>query len=160
MKNADKRLHNIIPLGNNWASMPIGAMSRIATYIELLPNRPPKHTVQLLTLICEMIQRQNLYGREEEQIGIEVSVRQLAKVLTPPQAIRAVCPKTVLNALNWLVENEWIFKDTGHSKSQRTVITINLEKIKEYGQPVDTPILLNYDNQQQEWENILSQLGM
>lgn len=160
MESTKQRLTNIIPLWDNWASMPIGAMSRIGVHFELLPKkeRPPKYTAQLLPLICEKIQKASLYG-EGEQIGVEVSARQLAQELTPPHTTKRVNAKTVNNALNWLAENNWIVKDTGKSKGHKTVVTINLEKVKEYATPTDTKPPPSYDYQLQEWQNIFNKLG-
>lgn len=158
MENIQKgTITNIIPKGDNWASMPIGAMSRIMVHFLQLPKQPPKYVAPLLALLCEKIQKSSLYG-EGEQIGVEVSSRQLAQELTSPSATKLVNNKTISNSLNWLVENKWIVKDTGKDKKRRTVITINLDRIKEYLVPtVDKPTL-NYDCQIQEWQTILNRI--
>lgn len=155
MKSKKQQLTNIIPTGDNWASMPIGAMSRIGVHFELLPKRerPPKYTAQLLPLICEKIQKASLYG-EGEQIAVEVSARELAQELTPPHATQ-VNAKTVNNALNWLAENNWIVKDTGKSKGHKTVVRINSEKVNAYATLTDTTLLPSYDYQLQEWQTFL-----
>lgn len=160
MEKQKQRLTNIIPKGDNWASMPIGAMARIGIHFELLPKgkRPPKYTAQLLTLICEKIQKASLYG-EGEQIGIEVSVRQLAQELTPPTAVKTICEKTIYNGLQWLIKNDWLECDTGTSKGNRSVITINLEKVQEYVTSIDINPSFSYDNQLQEWQNVLKRIG-
>lgn len=164
MESTKQQLTNIIPKGGNWASMPIGAMSRIGVYFELWPKkpkkgRPPKYTAQLLPLICEKIQKASLYG-EGEQIGVEVSARQLAQELTPPHTTKRVNATTVNSALNWLAENNWIVKDTGKSKGHKTVVTINLEKVKEYATPTDTKppppvMIISYKS----GKNIFNKLG-
>ena len=154
-----QRLTNIIPKGDNWASMPIGAMARIGVHFELLSKwkRPPKYTAQLLTLICEKIQKASLYG-EGEQMEIEVSVRQLAQELTPHTAVKTICEKTIYNGLQWLIENDWVRYDTGNSKSNRSVITINLEMVKKYCPQSDVKPTFSYDNQFQEWQNVLKRI--
>lgn len=154
-----QRLTNIIPKGDNWASMPIGAMARIGIHFELLPKgkRPPKYTAQLLTLICEKIQKASLYG-EGEQMEIEVSVRQLAQELTPPTAVKTICEKTIYNGLQWLIDNDWIRYDTGNSKSNRSVITINLEMVNKFCPQSDVKPTFSYDNQPQEWQNELKRI--
>lgn len=154
-----QRLTNIIPKGDNWASMPIGAMARIGVHFELLSKgkRPPKYTAQLLTLICEKIQKASLYG-EGEQMEIEVSVRQLAQELTPPTAVKTICEKTIHNGLQWLVDNDWIRYDTGSCKSNRSVITINLKMVNEYCPQSDIKPTFSYDYQTQEWQNVLKRI--
>lgn len=156
MKNTQKgALTNIIPIGDHWASMPIGLMSRIMVHFLQLPKQPPKYAAPLLVLLCEKIQKSSLYG-EGEQIGVEVSSRQLAQELTSTSATKLANSKTIHNSLNWLVENKWIVKDTGKDKKHKTVITINLDRIKKYLVPtVDKPTL-NYDCQAQEWQTILN----
>ncbi len=158
MGNIQKRaLTNIIPTGDNWASMPVGIMSRIMVYFSQLPKQPPKYAAPLLVLLCEKIQKSSLYG-EGKQIGVEVSSRQLAQELTPPSATKLANNKTINNSLNWLVENKWIVKDTGKDKKCKTVITINIDRIKEYLVPaVDKPTL-NYDYQAQDWQTILNRI--
>lgn len=155
-----QRLTNIIPKGDNWASMPIGAMARIGIHFELLPKgkKPPKYTTQLFALICEKIQKASLYG-EGEQMEIEASVRQLAQELTPHNAVKRICEKTIHNGLQWLVKNHWLVYDTGTSKGNRSVITINLEKVKEYVTPTGVNPTFSYDNQLQEWKQALPSLG-
>lgn len=159
MQNEIKNINNIIPLGNKWVSMPIGGMSRIGVLFELLPNgkRPPKYTAQLFAIICEKIQKSSLYG-EGEQIEIETSVRELAQELTPFGAVKRICEKTIHNGLQWLINNDWIEYDPGTSQGDRSVIRINLEKVKEYVAPTDVDALFSYDNQQQEWVKIRAQL--
>lgn len=160
MKKEKQRLTNIIPKGDNWTSMPIGAMARIGVHFELLPKgkRPPKYTTQLFTLICEKIQKASLY-ENGEQMGVEVSVRQLAQELTPHNAVKRICEKTIYNGLQWLAKNDWIIYDTGTSKAHKSVITINLEKVKEYVAPTDVNPSFSYDNQLQEWKQALPSLG-
>lgn len=160
MGKEKQRLTNIIPIGNNWVSMPIGVMARIGVHFKLMPKdkRPPKYTAQLLTLMCEKIQRASLYG-EGEQIGVEVSIRQLAQELTPPTAVKTICEKTIYNGLQWLIDNKWIICDTGNSKGNRSVITINLEMVKEYCPQSDVKSSFSYDNQLQEWQNVLKRIG-
>lgn len=159
MKSKKQQLTNIIPTGDNWASMPIGAMSRIGVHFELLPKRerPPKYTAQLLPLICEKIQKASLYG-EGEQIAVEVSARELAQELTPPYATKQVNAKTVNNALNWLAENNWIVKNTGKSKGHKTVVTINSAKVNAYATPTDITPHHSYEYQPQEWQTLFSKL--
>lgn len=156
MENIQKgTITNIIPKGDNWASMPIGVMSRIMVHFLQLPKQPPKYAAPLLVLLCEKIQKSSLYG-EGEQIGVEVSSRQLVQELTSTSATKLVHNTTINNALNWLVQNEWIVKDTGKDKKHKTVITINLDRIKEYLVPaVDKPTL-DYDYQTKEWQTILN----
>ena len=158
MENTKKgELTNIIPKGDNWASMPIGVMSRIMVHFLQLPKQPPKYAASLLVLLCEKIQKSSLYG-EGKQIGVEISSRQLAQELTPSSATKSANNKTINNSLNWLVENKWIVKDTGRDKKRRTVITINLDRIKEYLVPtVDKPTI-NYDYQVKEWQTILNRI--
>lgn len=158
MKNTQKgALTNIIPKGDNWATMPIGVMSRIMVHFLQLPKQPPKYAAPLLVLLCEKIQKSSLYG-EGEQIGVEVSSRQLVQELTSTSATKLVHNTTINNALNWLVQNEWIVKDTGKDKKHKTVITINLDRIKGYLTPAVGEPTLNYDCQTQEWQTILNRI--
>lgn len=127
------KLNNIIPLGNVYASMPIGAMARIGVVFALWPKRVPKLAASLLSLLCEKIQKANLYN-EGEQRGVEVSSRELAKELTPPWPGLHVSYRTVADTLNWLNANEWINIDT-RKKGQHSVVTINIDKIKQFIAP-------------------------
>lgn len=134
------KLNNIIPLGNVYASMPIGAIARIGALFALWPKRVPKLAAPLLSLLCEKIQKANLYN-EGEQRGVEVSLRELAKELTPPWPGLHVSHNTVAYALNWLNANEWINID--RKKCQRSVVTININKIKQYTAPSQPETKIN-----------------
>ncbi len=127
------KLNNIIPLGNVYASMPIGAIARIGVVFALWPKPVPKLAAPLLSLLCEKVQKANLYN-EGEQRGVEVSSRELAKELTPPLPGLHVIHTTVAYTLNWLNANEWINIDT-RKKGQRSVVTINIDKIKQFITP-------------------------
>lgn len=150
MKN--KRFNNIIPIGHAYASMPIGFSSRLVAHFEQLPKRPPKHAIALLLLLCDWTQRNNGYNdNQSEIIGVEVSVRELAK------EIGAKNSKTINNGLQWLKRNDWIMIENGSNQTRKTVVTVKLDRVRQFVQSnQDKPP--NYDYQQQEWENVLTKL--
>lgn len=145
----NKRFNNIIPLGNAFTTFAIGFSSRLVVYFEQLPKRPPKHVIALLLYLCDWTQRKNGYNdNQNEIIGVEVSTREIAK------EIGAKNPKTIYNGLQWLRRYDWITIENGSNQTQKTVITVNVNKVSQFvtsnqGKHPD------YDNQQQEWENIL-----
>lgn len=147
----NKRFNNIIPLGNAFATLPIGFSSRLVVYFEQLPKRPPKHVTALLLYLCDWTQRNNGYNdNQNDIIGVEVSVREIAK------EIGAKNPKTIYNGLQWLRHNDWITIENGNNQTQKTVVTVNVDKVSQFiGNSQNN---FNYDYHAQEWANILKQL--
>lgn len=148
----NKRFNNIIPLGNAFTTLATGFSSRLVVYFEQLPKRPPKHVIALLLYLCDWTQRKNGYNdNPSDIIGVEVSTREIAK------EIGAKNPKTIYNGLQWLKRNDWITIENGSNQTQKTVVTVNVDKVSQFAtSSQDKPP--NYDNQLQEWENILTRL--
>lgn len=74
-----KQYHNIIPIGNAFATLACGFSARLIVHFEQMPKRPPKHAVALLLYLCNWTQRNNLYNENKnETIGVSLSVRELA----------------------------------------------------------------------------------
>lgn len=153
----NKRFRNIIVIGNAFATLEVGFSARVVVYFERLPKgkKPPKHAVAVLLYLCGWTQKKNGYNESEKDvIGVEVSARELAN------EIGAQNPKTIYNGLEWLERNNWITQEKGSNQTQKTVVTVNVEKVNQFattGEGKEKPP--NYDYQLQEWENILKRLG-
>ncbi len=157
MVKNNKRSKEVISTGSNWARMPIGFCSRLVTFFEELPKKekPPKHTATLLALLCEYTQRESNFI-DDSNITVEVSARKLAEEITPPYTTKPINSKTVNNAINWLVANGWIAKDNGRSKSHRTTVIVNLQKIREFATPSNAQLATDiYKTQSQDWQRAI-----
>lgn len=61
-------------------------------------------------------------------VGIDVSERDLCEML----GVEKTAKSTIHKALVWLENNEWIRREIGKSKSCKTAIFPNVEKVQEF----------------------------
>lgn len=137
MKTTDKEKRWTIPVGKYYAQLAIGVIPRLLAYSESLKRqeRPPKHSYSTLALLVELSQRENWHNDTDTQRGIEISTRQIQMEL------KAQCQKTIVNALDWLSENNWVrIERNGLAVNSPQTIFVNLQKVKDqFGEPSTTP---------------------
>ena len=147
-----KQYHNIIPIGNAFATLACGFSARLIVHFEQMPKRPPKHAVALLLYLWDWTQRNNLYNdNKNETIGVSLSVRELATHIGAKNA------KTVYNGMKWLEREEWVSIDKGNNQTNKTVVIVNVDKVNQFASTdiQEKPPNFNYDYQQEFWENFL-----
>ncbi|MDE6223372.1 MAG: hypothetical protein K2M49_06730 [Muribaculaceae bacterium] len=139
MKATDKEKRWTIPVGKYYAQLAIGVIPRILAYSENLKRqeRPPKHSLSILALLVELSQRENWYNDTDTIKGVEISTRHIQLEL------KAQCQKTIVNALKWLSENDWInIERNGLSLNSSQTIFVNIQKVSaQFGEPAKTPPL-------------------
>ena len=117
------KYRDAIPLNDYWAKMPIELYGGLSSRFENMIQKPPKYAFNVLWLVLMIYQRENRCTAENR--GVELSEIDLCELLN------GASKPTIHKAIQWLIAENWVYREKGNSTVEKSVFWPNIDKVLE-----------------------------